>query len=706
MEYPSAPRSLAIDDFVSLKSGAVQIPNPYNWLEDFTSTQSQAFVQAQNSQFRSFIQDPDLDLSQDVLQRSLLQLHNLPSLAGVPQPCGGYYYFRVAGQGAVFPVTYRVQKPLLANVADGTGLLQLSEKFHDEAEDGGALVSSGFSKSGKYWAYSSSIRGSAWVNIRIKDTVTKQVSLEVLGDTKFTAKEASISWFRDLGFFYQFWPGKETKGGPQLRFHRVGSEQKDDVVVFKDENNSDHTFAAEVTENHDFLLLSVFKGGRSNKLWAAKITPEHFSASSGLKLDFDFEISDKFEAEWSYMGKSRTSLIFHNTANNGQVVAFSTIDHKIGQLIAGTLEKTLKFAKMLPSGDFLVVYSVHVHDELYIFSSTGEQRSRIESSILTIVGISIDPGTSSFFALESTFHSPPRLWRGTENAESATLVHIPLTPGSSNGTSTFSTRQIFYSSNDGTKIPMFITSSGTITPQTPILLYIYGGLGISVIPHFRADFVTYLRAFNGVLAIANVRGGGEYGERWYAAACKTLRQNLFDDVISGVKYLRSAFGSSSIALMGESMGGLNAASVMIQQPSLLQGVFLNVAVIDILRRARLSGGARGQDDLGDPEVPEEFDFMASYAPLENVSIGEKYPSVLLMAGDKDDIVPAWHSCKMAAALQYATRDGEGAKIVSLSVLKDAGHGMNNSAEQKAKASLEKWLWAVKPLGWKVVSQQV
>lgn len=250
---------------------------------------------------------------------------------------------------------------------------------------------------------------------------------------------------------------------------------------------------------------------------------------------------------------------------------------------------------------------------------------------------------------------------------------------------------------------MFITSSGAVTAQTPVLLYIYGGHGISVIPHFRADFVTYLQAFGGILAIANVRGGGEYGDEWYAAACKTLRQNLFDDVISGVKYLRSEFGSLSIALMGESMGGLNAASVMIQQPSLLQGVFLNVAVIDVLRRVRLSGEARGEDDLGDPEVPGEFDFIASYAPLENVKVGEKYPAVLLMAGDKDDIMPAWHSCKMAATLQYATRDDKNAKIVSLSVLKDAGHGANNSAQQRAKASLEKWLWATKALGWKVTS---
>jgi prolyl oligopeptidase len=355
----------------------------------------------------------------------------------------------------------------------------------------------------------------------------------------------------------------------------------------------------------------------------------------------------------------------------------------------------------LPNGDFLVVYSVHVHDELYIFSSSGKEITQTRSSILTILGLSVDSQTSNFFVFESTFHSPPALWRGTYNGTSTSIDRIPLSQNSSTSNSTLSTRQIFYPSNDGTKIPMFITSSTIITPQTPVLLYIYGGLGISVIPHFRADFVTYLQCFKGILAIANVRGGGEYGEKWYAAACKSLRQNLFHDVISGVKYLRSEFKSFSIALMGESMGGLNAASVMIQQPSLLQGVFLNVAVIDVLRRIRLTRESRGVDDLGDPEIPEEFDFLASYAPLENIRVGEKYPAVLLMAGDKDDLVLALHSCKMAAALQYATKHVEGARNVSLCVVKDAGHGVNNSAEQRARASLERWLWAVKALGWKV-----
>lgn len=271
-------------------------------------------MEAQNSQFQTFIQDRELDTTRHILQKTLLELHSLPSLAGVPQSSGEYYYYRVAGQGAVFPVTYRVKKSILAEMKMGVrwlelvekfGLLELSEKFHDEAEDGGTLVSSGFSKSGKYWAYSSSIKGSAWTNIKVKDTVTQMPLEGILYDAKSAAKEAAISWISDLGFFYQFWPDKANRppgAGPQLRFHRVENEQTDDAVAFENLENLDHTFAAEVSEDDEFLLLSIFKGGRNNRLWAAGISPgSKLLNSYGSKMEFDIKISDNFEAEWRYV---------------------------------------------------------------------------------------------------------------------------------------------------------------------------------------------------------------------------------------------------------------------------------------------------------------------------------------------------------------------------------------------------------------------
>lgn len=337
-------------------------------------------------------------------------------------------------------------------------------------------------------------------------------------------------------------------------------------------------------------------------------------------------------------------------------------------------------------------------------SLSGETICRIAPSILTVLDISVDTDTSDFFIHESSFYSPPTLWHGHLQGSKMEANPLPLFSTSIPGELAFSTKQIFYQSTDGTKVPMFLTSqtSQPITPNTPVLFYIYGAFGISVIPHFRADFLAFLLSFRGVLVIANVRGGGEYGMAWYAAARKAKRQTLFNDVICGVNFLRREYGSESIAIMGESMGGLNAACVMVQQPSLVQGAIINVAPLDLLRRNRLSGQDRGADDTGNADVPEEFDVLNAYAPLEHVVQGQNYPAVLLTAGDKDDLAPALHSCKMAATLQWAVRDVDGAGNVSLSVLKDAGHGANNSAKQKAASSLERWLWASKALGWNVI----
>ena len=204
-----------------------------------------------------------------------------------------------------------------------------------------------------------------------------------------------------------------------------------------------------------------------------------------------------------------------------------------------------------------------------------------------------------------------------------------------------------------------------------------------------------------------MRGGGEKGAAWYAAATKLKRQVLFNDVIAGVRYIKSFLGTENVILFGESMGGLNVCSVMIQQPDLVKGVISNVGALDILRRKRLGLRDLGGDDIGNADVPEEFDSMNRWAPLDNVVRGERYPAVLLSTGLQDDIVPSLHSVKMAAALQWASEgliEGEKkGKDVSLIVVGEgSGHGINNSAEVKAKASLMRWGWVKRALGWEMV----
>lgn len=258
-----------------------------------------------------------------------------------------------------------------------------------------------------------------------------------------------------------------------------------------------------------------------------------------------------------------------------------------------------------------------------------------------------------------------------------------------------STTQVFYPSSDGTKVPMFLTSevSHKVSPKSPVLLYVYGGHGISVIPHFRHDFLAFIRGFHGVLAIANIRGGGEYGRSWHQAACKEKRQLLFDDIHSAIKHLKSTFGSETIILSGESMGALNSASAMIQKPELLSAAMLNAGPIDIFRLMM----SRGKEDIGDPAIPTEFDSMLKWSPLANLKGGYKYPPVLIMAGDKDELVSYANSCKMAASLQHAERDIDG-NPVHLLITSNLGHGGNISIAQLMQLGLVRLLWLKKTLG--------
>ena len=356
--------------------------------------------------------------------------------------------------------------------------------------------------------------------------------------------------------------------------------------------------------------------------------------------------------------------------------------------------------------------SIDVRDQIQIFSSGGQHLKTLDVPVWTILDTSYDPSTNQVFLLESSFCHPPRIWHAlvttsqTSQPEFSSFEPVELFPNDNQRqptTSTLSTKQVFYTSTDGTRIPMFLTSkqTGSLTPEMSVVLYVYGGFGISVVPHFRPDFVTFMHAFHGVVAIANIRGGGEYGQSWYQAACKEKRQALFDDIIGAANYLRTSVGSETIILMGESMGGLNCATAMVQRPDLFSAVMLNAGALDVLHRRRLGLGDRGAQDIGDIHDPAEFDFIHKWTPLDKVRLGCKYPPVLLTAGDKDDLVSYSNSCKMTAVLQYASQGIEGPNVTNLKVFQNLGHGGNISAKQKLEVSVDRWLWVKKALELKV-----
>lgn len=308
MAYPPADRLPTIDKFQSGQFGPVEIPNPYSWLEDLESTKSKDFISAQNVAFDSYIGTPELAEPKNHLMDTLRRMHGLAAMISAPIASGNYYYYRVAGRGTTFPVTFRSRKKdfLATDSADKNPdindincsndvAVPQPEVFHDEGADGAAVISSGFSADDKFWAYSTSLKGSEWSTIHVKDVKTKARLPDQLERVKFTAKSVSISWLGYLGFFYQYWPDNENNRNPELRFHQIGDSQERDVVVHSDPENPSYTFAAKASEDGRFVFLSIFKASRSNQLWAARVQGKKENAA--LQLNFDIKISDNFEAE-------------------------------------------------------------------------------------------------------------------------------------------------------------------------------------------------------------------------------------------------------------------------------------------------------------------------------------------------------------------------------------------------------------------------
>ena len=373
----------------------------------------------------------------------------------------------------------------------------------------------------------------------------------------------------------------------------------------------------------------------------------------------------------------------------------------------------LTFELKIGDDRILLIRSVDVRDRLHVLSIADGTVRTIDSPIDTVLRLGYDSASQDIFIIESSFSRPFSLWHidgkglNISGPDFAATRTIKLHPELHSNAASVSNKQVFYSSADGTKVPMFLVSDGLhpISADTPVLLYVYGGFGISLIPHFRPDFLVFIKAFRGVVAFANIRGGGEYGRSWYLAACKEKRQRALDDIHGALKYLIDILGvKRKPILMGESMGALNSMSAIVQHPDLVSAVILNAGPFDVLHRGKTGMGMRGLEDIGDEKVPGDFAAIFKWSPLENARVGYQYPPAFFTAGDKDDLVRYSNSCKMVATLQHVQRELELNSAIHLRIWENLGHGGAISAVKAAGISVERWLWLKITLGLKLYDE--
>ncbi len=654
LTYPPARTDNVLDDYFGTK-----VPDPYRWLENADSPETQAWVDGENKLTHSYL---NAIPAREKIKTQLTELMNFPRYS-TPRKEGGRYFFS-KNNGLQNQSVLYMQKTLAGEpevVLDPNKL----------SPDGTiALTLESFSKDGKLLAYALSKSGSDWQEIKILNIDTKKEFPETIKWCKFT----NVAWENDRsGFFYDRYPEpgsvpeEDQYSYNKVYFHKLGTSQTEDQLVYEDPEHKELSFTPFITEDGKYLVLNV-EFGTDPKNWVYYREVE--SKSPFIKL------LDKADANYTFVNNLDTLFYFRTDLDAPRVkviqINIKNPDPKNWKEVIPQASEVLSDARMVD--DQLVVVSMQdAHDKLKLYNFDGTFKKEIElqdlGSVGDISGRSRD--TEMFFEFTS-FLYPSTIFRYDFAADKISIFHQPKINFDLSG---YESKQVFYTSKDGTKVPMFIVYKKglNLNGDNPTLLYGYGGFNVSEKPYFSISRLIWLEN-GGVFALANLRGGNEYGEAWHQAGMLNRKQNVFDDFISAGEWLiQNRYTSTDkLAIIGGSNGGLLVAACMTQRPELYGAVICQVPLTDMLRYQRFTVGRYWIPEYGDANrSPEEFNYIYAYSPLQNVKKGTVYPPTLITTADTDDRVAPLHAKKFAASLQAANA---GDKPILLRVETKAGHG--------------------------------
>lgn len=650
--YPTTVRGNVTDEYF----GTV-VADPYRWLEDDRSAETEAWVKAQNDVTFEYLEQIPY---RDQIKKRLTELWNYEKV-GAPFKEGDYTYFYKNDGLQNQYVVYRTDK-------DGN-----TEVFLDPntfSEDGTtSLATLSFSKDGSLAAYAISEGGSDWRKIIVIDAETKEQLEPTLVDVKFSG----ISWVGNEGFYYSSYDkpeGSELSAKTdqhKLYYHKLGTAQADDPVIFGGSEAEKHRYVGgQVTEDDRYLVITASVSTSGNKLFLKDLT----KPNSDLVTVLDHTDSD------TYVIDNQGSKLFMVTdldAPNKRVV---TVDAANPQpenwqdLIAET-ENVLSPAT--GSGYIFAEYMVDAIAQVKQYTYEGELVRELElPGVGSIGGLGGKREDDVLYYTFTNYSTPGTIYAYDADTGESTVYAESKAQFDSTA---YESKQVFYTSKDGTKVPMIITyKKGTeLDGSNPTILYGYGGFNISLTPSFSMTTAMWLE-LGGVYAVANLRGGGEYGKQWHDAGTQLKKQNVFDDFIAAAEYLiaENYTSSEKLAIRGGSNGGLLVGAVMTQRPDLMQVALPAVGVLDMLRYHTFTAGAGWAYDYGTAEDSKEmFEYLYGYSPVHNVKQGVHYPATMVTTGDHDDRVVPAHSFKFAAELQ-AKDAGANPQLIRIET--NAGHG--------------------------------
>jgi len=682
--YPLARKDDVVDDY-----HGTRVADPYRWLEDVDSPETRAWVEAENRITFAYLERiPE----RERIRRRLTELWDYPKY-GAPFKKGGRYFF-FKNSGLQNQAVLYVQRALTAepevlldpNTLSPDGTVALSILAF--AEDGATMV------------YGTSGSGSDWQEFRVRDVATKQDR----GDHLKWIKFSSAAWTHDgAGFFYSRYPEPASGADPLLEvnryqkvyYHRLGTEQSADRLIYERPDEPDWGFSVEVSADGRYAVYSVWLGtDRRNRIYYQDLgDAEH------PRLDAPVvRLLDAFDASYGFVGNSGPTFFFQtdNGAPRSRIVAVD-IRHPAQaawQEVVPQASDVIEGSQIVHD-TFVVRYLHDAYSQLRLFALDGKSAGEVALPTLgSIVQVTGEPADTEMFYAFTSFLYPTTIFRHDFLTGQSTVFKAPEL---SFDASRYETAQVSYRSKDGTRVPMFLTYTKGLKRDgsNPTYLYGYGGFNVNMTPGFSIGVLGWLE-MGGVYAQAVLRGGSEYGEDWHQAGMLERKQNVFDDFIAAAEYLIAERYTSPprLAIGGGSNGGLLVGAVVNQRPELFGAALPAVGVMDMLRFHKFTIGWAWVTEYGSADRVEQFPSLYRYSPIHNVRSGAQYPATLITTADHDDRVVPGHSFKYAATVQAAQG---GSAPVLIRIETKAGHGAGKPTAKIIEEQTDRWAFLVHTL---------
>lgn len=684
IDYPPARRDRQVDDYHGIK-----VADPYRWLEDIDSPETRAWVAAEGKLSRGFL---DAIAGRASMTQRLREVWNYERWSP-PVRHGGYWFYThndgLQNQAVVF-VTQNIASH------DATAARVLLDPNGLSADGTIALRETAFSADGRLFAYALSEAGSDWQIWHVRDVATGKD----LPDIVKWSKAGSGSWRKDgSGFYYTAYdppqPGQALKAANEyekIYFHRLGTPQSADALIYTRTDDPGWFVSPTVTEDGRYLVIQASLGTDTRNT----VLVQDLSRQDAPIVP----VIPAPNATYDVIGSLGTTLLVRTDdgAPRHRIIGIDLSDPASSKWRTVVPEGPDTIESASFAGNQLLVHRLKdAHSTVQRYLADGTSLGEVDLPGLgTITGLEGHDDDTEIFYSYGSFATPPSIYKIELGTGRVTPWRAPTLEGFV--AAEYSTQQVFVKSKDGTRVPLFITArNGTqLDGKNPTILYAYGGFNIAVTPNFSPLIAAWVQ-MGGVYAVANLRGGGEYGRAWHEGGMKTHKQNVFDDFIATADYLHTAKWTNPgrLAIRGGSNGGLLIGAVLEQRPDIAAAAIVQVGVLDMLRFRQFTVGKAWESDYGSIDNLDEFTALHRYSPYHNVRAGVRYPATLIMTGDHDDRVYPAHSFKFAAALQHAYPHGQ---PVLLRVETRAGHGQGMPTAKLIDEVVDMYAFVFKAFG--------